>query len=179
MTAAFEFYAEQAFLSFVKHLLDDRASMQLDTDESVVAIVACAAALEAMVNRLFELQGALKEHQASPLKKKIAILAQTSKEEMDWDVSPWQDVAELIQLRNWLMHYKESWMGLVNSEGQWVRDHNGNLPRFTPAAFSKERIANYYQCVRSIVSSLANGLGHKGHFSYLQSETYEPYEQTG
>lgn len=180
MTAAFEFYAEQAYLSFVKKLLDRRSTKKLGVEERVVSVLACAAAIEAMVNRLFDLQGALEQHQSLSLEQKIEILAKKSGANRNWGNPPWQNIKELIQVRNWLAHYKESWLGLMNSESQWVPDHNQKMPRFTPQnAFCTECIENYYRNIIAIVTLMANGLGCMDQFAYIQSEVYEPFVQTG
>lgn len=180
MTAAFEFYAEQAYLSFVKKLLDRRSTKRLGIEERVVSVLACAAALEAMLNRLFELQGTLGQHQSLSLEQKIEILAMKSGANRNWGNPPWQNVKTLIQVRNWLAHYKESWLGLMNSESQWVPDHNGKMPRFTPQnAYCTECIETYYRSIIAIIMLMANGLGCSEKFDYLQSEVYEPFVQTG
>jgi len=180
MTAAFEFYAEQAYLSFVKKMSDRGLLEKSDIDERVVSVLACAAALEGLINRLFELQGDLKENQAFPLEQKIEILAKRSGAERNWGNSPWSNIRKLIRVRNWLAHYKESWLGLMNSESQWVPGHNQEMPRFTPQnAFCTECIKKYYLSILGVISLIADGLGYADEFEYLKSEIYEPIEQTG
>ena len=54
MTFRVNFYAEQAFLSFVKKMIEKTESGSEDeTEVSAVCVLACAAALESGVNYIF------------------------------------------------------------------------------------------------------------------------------
>lgn len=173
MTFYVEFYAEQAFLSFVKSHLTKET--KFDLEDGAVCVLSCTAAIEAILNRLFENDGRLKHYDSLRLPEKIETLADFAKVEVLWGNKPWQDIGQLISVRNWLAHYKNSTIGLINSDSQWVVDDINKKPRLEPGVvLSRKNVTNYYRAVLSGCQMLVTGLDQGLHFGFLSDENYEP-----
>ena len=178
MTFKVYFYAEQAFLSFVKKSLINPTT---DKDEVVeagaVCVLACAAALEAMVNSLLKDSGRLRHFDELKLRSKIETIADFGGEIIDWGVQPWQDIAQLIRVRNWLAHYKDPDIGLVNSESEWIKDSVNKAPKIDPdRELSMKVVKNYYDSTRQGLKTLATCLHVDTYLvEFLDTEKYEPF----
>jgi hypothetical protein len=178
MTFRVNFYAEQAFLSFVKKYLNNPI---FDKDEIVengaMCAIACAASIEAMVNSLLREDGKFRHFDELKLASKIETLADFGNVEVDWGIQPWQNIARLIRVRNWLVHYKSSDIGLINSEGEWITDSLNKYPKIDPDTdLSRETIEKFYNSTRQILKELAVGLQFDSFFyEFLDTEQYEAF----
>ena len=135
--------------------------------------MACGAALEALVNSAFRIDGRFGAYDELRLESKIEVLADFGGAVVNWGERPWQKIRELIKVRNRLAHYKDPNRGLINAEGDWLP-----APRdFDPeAALSMRAVSQYYDAVRAAAIALVVGLpSTSGHFGFLQSEHYEWY----
>ena len=177
MTAAFEFYAERAFLGYVRRtIIDDR---DFEIEDGAVSLIACAAAFEGMINRMLEGIGKFKQEKDSSIRNKVIYIAVMANTPIDWDNHPWADINTLIDHRNWLIHYKESWSGLVNSDGKWIQDGKHDVSLNPMRALCKARIKEHYQTVLKTILQLSDDLGLHDEFKYLESENFESFIQTG
>ncbi len=140
MTAAFDFYAERAFLGFVKRTIDSESNPNFSIDDGAISILACAAALEGLANRMLEFIGRLKKEKDSTIRNKIVYLATVANIPSDWDIQPWSGIHELLSARNWLAHYKDSEGGLISHEGKWIKYSNKNFQ-----SLSRAKLEEYYQ----------------------------------
>lgn len=172
MTFYVDFYAEQAFLSFVKSQVTKEAKFGLE--DGAVCVLSCAAAIEAILNRLFENDGRLRHYDSLRISEKIETLADFAQVKVLWGNKPWQDIGQLISVRNWLAHYKNSTIGLVNSDSQWVVDDINKKPKLEPGVvLSREYVTNYYKAVLASCQLIVTGLNQDVHFSFLADEDYE------
>ena len=179
MTYYVDFYAEQAFLAFVKKSISMKPT---DDDEMVqigaVSVLACAAALEAMVNFLYKEDGRLPHFDELRLTSKIDTIAHLTHNSIDWGTQPWQDVARLITMRNWLAHYKDPNIGLLGSaRGGWVDDGINKPPKIDPfQELSSPSIKHFYKATRLGLKELCSFFSIDPMFiEFLDTEDYEPF----
>lgn len=178
MTFRVNFYAEQAFLSFVKKCIDNPSS---DKDETVengsMCVIACAASIEAFVNSLLKEDGRFRHFDELKLASKIETLADFGEIEISWGTQPWQNISRLIRVRNWLVHYKDSDIGLINSSGEWVIDEINKYPKIDPEAdLSISSIEKFYNATRLILIDLAKGLQVDPYlYDFLETEKYDAF----
>lgn len=176
MTFYVHFFAEQAFLSFVKEGLEDHHSIQdkYSLDTGAVSVLACTAAMEAILNQLFACDGRLRHYDSLRLAEKIETLGDFANIKVHWGEKPWQDIARLILVRNWLAHFKDTTIGLINSDSKWIGDGTNKIPKFVPhAELSFRNVNEYYEAVLLGMVRLAKGLKLKSDFDYLESRKYE------
>lgn len=179
MTFYVEFYAEQAFLSFVKKSLQsaeagDQTGFTLEI--GVVVILACTAALEATMNQLFQDDKRLQHYDSLRISEKVETLADFAKIRIDWGSQPWQDIQRLIKVRNWLAHFKETKIGLIGGEGEWIKDTVNRLPKLDPdTELSFQQVRKYYNSVLGCLLLLARGLGLQNKYRFLETQEYDYY----
>lgn len=180
MTFYVEFYAEQAFLSFVKSNLQslevaDPKSYTLEL--GAVMILSCVAALEATLNQLFQDDKRLQHYDSLRILEKIETLADFANIKIDWGGQPWQEVQQLIKVRNWLAHFKDPKIGLIGGEGKWIKDSVNKLPKLDPdVELSLQKIKKYYGSVLGSLLLLARGLGYQDKYRHLETEEYDYYQ---
>lgn len=175
MTFRVNFYAEKAFLSFVKNSLNNPSKDEnKEIENGAVSILACVSALEAMVNSFLIQDGRFKHFDELKLFSKIETIADFGGIEIEWGICPWQDIAKLIRIRNWLAHFKDSDVGLLGSEG-WIEDSLNKKPKFIPEKdLSYINVKRYYNTVRQVLKTLAKGLKIDDYqIEFLDSEEYE------
>ena len=178
MTFRVYFQAEQAFLSFVKRTLARPCKdNEVVVEKGAVCVLACEAALEAMVNSLLRDDGRLKHYDELKLKSKIETIANYGGKQINWGAPPWQDIAHLIYLRNWLAHFKDPDIGLINSDGQWIQDNYNRIPKIDPdKELSTRSIKRYYDSTRLCLIELSVCMGIDPYFyQFLDDEKYETY----
>jgi hypothetical protein len=176
MTFRVHFFAEQAFLSHVKRVLDAKDKSK-EIEDSAVCVLACASAIEAVANHLLAKVVGLKHFDELRLQSKIEYLMEQGGNKSDWGADPLQSAKRLIQARNWLAHYKESSIGLVNGNFDWLEDSSNSSPRIDPyRELSFVRLEHYYACTRTLLQTLVSRSGGStSDYDYLQSERYEPF----
>jgi len=186
MTFTVNFFTEQAFLAFVKRSLS-HPPIIFDTDNSpggddvvvgATCAFACAAALEALVNRLHEEDGRLGYYDELRLASKIDALAQLENITIDWGHYPWQDINRLIKLRNWLAHNKQTRIGIMGAgtEREWLNEPYGTAPRFDPLReLEPASIKRFYNAVREAGIVLSTNSSTPSNYAFLQTEAYRPY----
>jgi len=158
MTVAVSFFAERAFLRFIKRSLESNDAA-ISVEDAAVCIVAAAAALEAAVNSFFVANGRLQHYDELKLVSKIETLAEWSSLTIDWGTLPWQDVTRLLRTRNWLVHFKEPFIGLARTSRGWVDDDNNNPPKTDPyVEFSRARVLRYRDSTVAAIQTLAAAL---------------------
>jgi hypothetical protein len=179
MTFGVYFHAERALLRFVKEAVDPgsptgTALSPTELANGSVCVFACAAALEAMANTLLLRDGRLRHWDELRIRSKLDTLADFGATPIEWGRQPWQDIAMLIRVRNWLAHFKDPEIGLIGEGGSWVEDGVNRTPGIDPeAVLSKDSIRCYYDAVRSGMALLARGLGQADEFEFLVAERYD------
>jgi hypothetical protein len=156
------------FLEFVKQTLAD--SPDPPTPSAAVCVLANAAAVEAVANRYFICLDRLPEFDQLKPMSKIEALAEIAGQTIDWGRSPWQQVARLIRVRNWLAHYKEA-----RGETEMVGIAGHRLSKFDPIGdLSWKAIREYYEATREGFASLGRSLGlDESEFGFLGTEEYK------
>ena len=131
MTFRVHFYAEQAFLSQTKSLLE-QANLEEEPEISALCILACASAVEAVANSLLSKTIGFRHFDELKISSKIEQILLFAGTEPNWGIQPWQSISQLIRTRNWLTHYKDFNVGLVNSDFVWLKDDHNKLPKIDP-----------------------------------------------
>jgi acyl carrier protein phosphodiesterase len=132
-------------------------------------VLANAAAVEALANRYFICLDRLAEFDQLKPMSKIEALADIAGETIDWGRSPWQQVARLIRVRNWLAHYKEA-----RGDTELVGMAGHRSSKFDPAGdLSWKAIRDYYKATREGFASLGRDLRlDESEFGFLETEEY-------
>jgi hypothetical protein len=133
-------------------------------------------ALEAIVNRLLEDQGRMRHWDELRLFSKIDTLVELGGSLIDWGEQPWQEIARLIRLRNWLAHNKDPLIGLSGHRGVWIVGGIKNrIPKLDPLKeLREESVRSLYVAVREGGYRLAELVGVTDKYEYLRTERYEP-----
>lgn len=185
MTFNVDFYAEQAFLAFVKRSVStESVNRELMLQTGAASVLACAAALEAMVNSLFKQDGRFPHFDELRLTSKIDTIGYLTGKAVNWGTQPRQDIAHLITVRNWLAHYKEPYVGLVAGgdyigvRGGWVRDDVHKRPKFDPfQELSSASVKRFYVATRQGLKTLALAFGMESSaVEFLDTENYELFQ---
>lgn len=179
MTFYVEFYAEQAFLSFIKNNLQSAEAGEQTSftlEKGAVIVLSCAAALEATLNQLFQDDKRLQHYDSLRILEKAETLADFAKIKIDWGSQPWQEIQRLIKVRNWLAHFKETKIGLISGEGKWIKDSVNRLPKLDPdIELSLQQVKRYYDSVLGSLLLLAKGLGLQDKYRFLETQEYDYY----
>lgn len=146
-------------------------------ENGAMCVIACVASLEAFVNKLLKEDGRFRHFDELKLVSKIETLADFGNIEIDWGIQPWQNIARLIRIRNWLVHYKDSEIGLINSEGKWITDELNKHPKIDPDTdLSKKSIEKFYNSTRELLKELCVGLQIENYeYEFLDTEQYEAF----
>jgi len=177
MTHRFYFFAEQAFLSQVKLLAyAESTDSEREIETGAICVLACVAAVEAVTNALLTQYIGFKHFDELRLSSKIEYIAEHHHQCVKWGEQPWQDVAELIRVRNWLAHFKDSDIGLMNIDGVWLEDAVNKLPKIDPDIhLGLPRVRAYYKSTLRALKHLAllckDSLGE---YAYLETEEFQP-----
>lgn len=184
MTHNVQFSASHAALWHVKYSLESFPSdegwsfdyLPLGTS----CIFCCAAAFEAIVNNVFLYKSILTPWDELKLKSKANVLFELKDKKIDWGANPFQNINQLIKVRNWLAHHKEPYLGLastVDSDIHWISSGEG-MPKAPRVDILKElkkaSIKNYYNSVREAGVQIARTWGDEFEAESLKSEKYEP-----
>jgi hypothetical protein len=177
MTFRVNFFAEQAYLDFVKETLANPiADSYKEIERGAVCIIATACALESIVNLLLKDYTSLRHFDDLRFRSKIETLLDLGNLPIEWDKPPLQHTAELLRLRNWLVHFKDNDIGLSNSAGEWVFDGVKTFPKYNP---EKQLIfANVEKLYRSVLQVgllLSKGVNAEDVFEYLKTEDYSGF----
>lgn len=174
MTFRVVFFAEKAYLSFVKESLTiSYSDHEKEVERGAVCAIALACALEAIVNSLLANYTSLRHYDDLRFRSKIDTLFDLGKLELAWDKLPLQRIASLIRLRDWLVHYKNSDIGLINSEGQWIVDALNKQPKHDPdAELVFKNIELLYRAVLDTAICLAEAHSAEEEFAYLRTEEF-------
>lgn len=176
MTYRVHFYAEQAFLARTKAMLAT-GQKEEEREISALCILACASAIEAFSNSLLANTVKFRHFDELRISSKIEHLLLHGGTETDWGVEPWQSVGRLVRSRNWLAHFKDHDIGLVNGKFEWLGEPHNKLPKidaFKELTFAQSR--KYYDHTRNALELLARSAGaDEAEFEYLRSENYEPF----
>jgi hypothetical protein len=177
MTFRVHFFAEKAYLSFVKETLSNpNKDHEKNVERGAICIISLACALEAMVNLLLKDYTTLRHFDDLRFRSKIETLHDFGKIPCAWDRMPLQGIAELIRLRDWLVHYKDNNIGLINSEGEWLSDDLNKHPKRNPdVELISSNVKKLYQSVRETVLVLAKVNGAEDDFEYLEIEEYNAF----
>lgn len=176
MTFRVYFFAEQAFLSQVKTTL---ATKPVDVDQEIesgaICSIACAAAIEAIANGLLSSCIDAENFDDLRIASKFERIAKSNGSVIRWGEAPWQSIGEIIRVRNWLTHFKSSNIGLVNSEGEWLKDDCNKIPKFDPDIhLRRERIGKYYTSVLEASKFLVLCCkGELGEYAFLETQEYQ------
>ncbi len=174
MTFEVEFHEEHAALWHVRYSLENFPDHTIPfayLAQGSACILCCASALEAIVNKIFQYSNPISTWDELRILSKITTLHELKGEKIDWGSQPWQDITKLIKLRNWLAHNKEAYIGLSNSDGQWV----GKIPQINPEVdLDKRAIEKMYNSVRQGGFILATLWNLESSFDFLKNEKYAP-----
>lgn len=179
MTFSVHFYSEQALLWSVRYALKTFPSTDINPYAYLAvgssAVLSCAAALEAIANQLIQRQEKLIHWDELRLSSKIETIAQLEGNTIEWGGQPWQELARLIKLRNWLAHYKYAHVGLSGAEDTWVIDDYNHKPKIDPEIdLKRESIALMYNAVRDAGYQLSTMLSIESEYEFLKNEDYWP-----
>lgn len=176
MTYRVHFYAEQAFLAQTKVMLE-RGRSEEEPEISALCILACASAIEALTNSLLSKEIKFRHFDELRITSKIEQILIFGRSEPDWSTEPWQSVRHLIKMRNWLAHYKEYDIGLVNSDFEWIRDSENKAPNIDPyKELTFKNARKYYDQSREAMRVLVQSSGaNESEFDFLQTEQYVPF----
>lgn len=176
MTSRVYFYAEHAFLAQAKAMLDS-GNKKEEIEVSAMCILACTSAIESFSNYLLSKIVKFRHFDELRIKSKIEQLLLAGGNEPNWGMDPWQSVARLIRSRNWLAHYKEPEIGLINTDFEWLSDMHNKVPKIDPyqeLTFMQAR--NYYDKTRMALEFLARSCGaDESEFEFLRTEQYQPF----
>ena len=177
MTYRVHLFAEQVFLSQVQSLISQNAKdIHEEIQLSCLSTLACAAALESTINGIFLHHVVDASFDSLNITEKIERIFSLKGEKPDLGNYPWQDIAKLIKLRNWLAHFKDSNIGLVNSNWKWIQDDANKAPKNDPyrdltlAASRKKYEATWAGLAQLVILAKGDLEGYE----YLINETYEP-----
>lgn len=181
MTYRVNFYADQAFFSMIKRILengklyDQENKLDFEAEETATSIIICHSACEAFLN-LFanEIQiENFSEYERKSILDRIEILYEMKGRTVDWTKLPYQDIRSLDKSRNWLTHFKKSDIGLISSNGLWVVDSFNKRPKIDDASeLNYKRIERYYKQIRIALLEIAKLYGMELEFYYLENESY-------
>ena len=183
MTFRVNFYADQAFLSMVKKILKNCESytgdykMDHEPAEAATAIILCTTSCEAFLN-LFAREIAIPDfpsYDRKSIVRKIEYLYSQKDLEPDWSSHPLQDIKSLVKVRNWLVHFKDSDLGLIGSEG-WIDEETKTRPEIDDQHELKfERVRQYYDSCREVLLAIAKIYNLEESYQYLSDEDYMTY----
>ena len=175
MTFHETFSAEQLFLLNAKLALaseDIASDSEVTLAKRTTAIMSCAFALEALLNLMLKTTGAMSDYDKIPIKAKLELVGILANVEISFGKMPWQKLANLIVVRNWLVHFKEPVVGFLGSEG-YIGD---NIPKRSPnKTLTIDELRQYYFNVLEAGRTLAAGLNLHDEFSYLWTQEFEPW----
>ncbi|MFB0947846.1 MAG: hypothetical protein QMB24_17125 [Spirosomataceae bacterium] len=184
MTFRVHFFADQAFFSMIKKLLDDspkhsvEQKFESEIQETATCIIICHSACEAFLNILFNFLSLdnFEDFERKSIIDKANILYEIKGQSVDWSKNPLQDMRQLEKVRNWLTHFKDANVGLINSMGHWVVDKVNKRPKINDYQELKfSRVQRYYDNCREILYELCTIYGVEEDFEYLESEEYQCY----
>lgn len=172
------FSAEQLFLMKAKSVLEseeDTVYPERSLADRTLAIIACAFALEAILNLLFRQSNRVKHFDGMSVRAKMEVLGAFGNVDIRFDSSPWKELNELIKTRDWLVHFKEPTIGLLGSCG-YITNVDTKIPKLAPyKSLSIDNLSIYYESILCACRLLAQGLGLREHFDYLWTQQYEPW----
>lgn len=184
MSFRVKFYADQAFFSMVKRILENKKQysgeqkLAFEPEESATAILICHSACEAFLN-LFANEVPITDfikYERKSIIDKIDFLYSQKDQKADWSKLPLQDIRNLDKSRNWLTHFKNSDIGLINSTGKWVIDASNEKPKIDDAIELKyERVERYYENIRKSLFEIAKLYNDQDCFDYLETEKFASY----
>ncbi|WP_304350740.1 hypothetical protein [Comamonas testosteroni] len=175
MTYRVCFYAEQAFLSQAKAMLEKGQSSE-EVEVSAMCVLACASAIEALSNSLLSKVIMFRHFDELRIASKVEHIRLHGGQEPSWGEEPWGSVLRLIKLRNWLAHYKDHDNGLVNSEFVALKEPGKARPTFDCYEdLTLKRARQFYDHSRAAMLTLVQCSGaNEGEFDYLRTEQYVP-----
>jgi hypothetical protein len=146
-----------------------------EIESGAICAIACAAAIEAIANRLLSEHLKISYFDELRISSKFEFIAKSNGYKLAWGEHPWQEIAELIRIRNWLIHFKSSSIGLLNSDGVWLKDEYNQIPRIDPGlhlrrAKSKKYYESVLQASKSLVLHCQDNLDE---YSFLETENYQ------
>lgn len=157
---------DNIFLSNAKMALANMVEKDIDVgvpdiniNNGSILIISCLTALEAYVNKIYISQTNITCYDQLKFEGKLKTLHNMNSKEIDWGQDPYQTVRELISIRNWLVHFKDSFLGkfnpitfrIVNKEGKSIPVTKDPFEIFT-----KERCLRYYNETKSVMLDLAH-----------------------
>ncbi len=183
MTLRVNLYADQAFLSMVKRTIkrierfSKNSKLDYELEEVASGIILCQSAFETFLNMLTE-QIAIEEE----LKQKILNANFITKIELwneyksfgyDKSKMPWQDIKRLNSVRNWLVHFKSSNIGLTRHTGKWIDDGFNKIPKFDDSVELKlDRLKSYYSSIRKCMQMIVTIVEPDECYDHLTTEKY-------
>ena len=176
MTFRYYFFVEQAFLSQVKQFIDlSESGGDDEMEKSAMHVIALAAAIEALVNSLVIKHQISVDLSKAELFVKIERVLGCKDENLDKGSAPWQYIHSLVRARNWLMHYKDSSVGLLGARGKWLQDDVNRIPKIDPDRFlSKTNVRELYfaslDAMKRLVLACQSELDE---YEYLDSQDYQ------
>lgn len=184
MTFRVYFNADQAFLSTIKNILTNAQNYtqyqkeELEAAESATAIIICHSACEAFLN-IFAHQVQIDdfhEYEKKSILDKIEILYSNKNLDANWSKKPLQDIRMLDKIRNWLTHFKDNNIGLINGNGHWVVDSENKRPKIDDAIeLQYQRVERYYRSTITCLIDIVGLYGLTEIYEYLKTEDYTSY----
>jgi hypothetical protein len=171
--------ADNIFLKAAKDSLEKLTPSNRISSNNIlhgsIIIITCTCAIEAFVNNVFNMKKLLIHYDELKLLSKIETIHNLHSSNISWGENPYQTAKELISLRNWIIHFKESrFKGLVNTDLQWVSDNVNKPPQRNPIKiFSVESCTSYYNETRHLIVATAKIAGlHELYYDFAENEKY-------
>ncbi|MBU3183251.1 hypothetical protein [Clostridium estertheticum] len=174
--------------TYVIFLANAKKSLDSMTEESSIyndnilygtnVIISCVGCIETFVNQLFQSYTNLNCYDQLRLAGKIETLYNLRSKTVDWRSNPYQMFQKIIGIRNWLIHFKDEDIGLLNSRGKWIKDNVNVLPKKDPyIIFTKDNCQKYYNETRKIIIDLSEMMNIDEYmYKWVKEETFDYFE---
>lgn len=154
MTYRVYMLADNIFLSIARNALEQLSDKQNKSNilHGTSVVINSVMAVEAFINKTYIKKTKLKCYDELRLLGKIETLHNLNSSEVNWGGNPYQTFKELVTIRNWLVHFKDPNVGLINSASDWVKDSMNNKPRLDPfEVLKKEHCIRYFNETKKLI----------------------------
>lgn len=179
--------ADNIFLGLAKKALEDMENNGDNFEEELMmgvnVVITCVTAIEAFTNKVFIKHLHFKCYDDLKLISKIASIHDLKNSAINWGINPYQTFKRLVTVRNWLIHFKNTNIGLLGADNTWTKDPllgNNNQPKIDPFTdLNRRSCREYYTECRNLIIDLGKvaNLPYQD-YEFAINEKYE-YFQVG
>ncbi len=169
--------AQNALQKMAKKTANDPDFNKNNFQWGTIVIISCSFAVEATANGILQqIPLAIKIFDELRIKSKIEFIFALKNQSISWGEKPYQSMANLLHLRNRLVHFKKSRQkGLVNPDMEWAEspDVNENILD----AFSLTHCTNLYKDTIQVILDMmyVSDLFSDYTIDQITTEKFEPY----